>query len=172
MSLALERFLELAHRFGRPAHQALRISFRLQQVLQIGTQGLVLGGELLPPSPLPADTPPWFVELSCLHFLQSLADRLTRDSCLAGHLADPSGAFSLGLGCYVQPPLPLIEHSVHHLVLIVLRKIYHALSLSHLFPTVYFISVSPLRGGLPHPEAKMKRDASRSLPLSEAKGSA
>src|SRR5712691_13433603 len=142
MSLALERFLELAHRFGRPPHQALRIPFRLQQVLQIGTQRLVLGCDLLPPSTLPADATSWLIEVSCLQFLQSLADRLARDSRLAGHLAYPSCPPSLGLSRYIQPPLSLIEHSVHHLVLIVLRVIYHALSLSHLFPSVYFIPVS------------------------------
>src|SRR5260221_2089985 len=142
MSLALEGFLELAHRFGRPLHQALRISFRLQQGLQIGRQGLVLHYGLLPPSSFPADPPSWLIAFSCLQCLESLADRLARDSCLASHLAGPSCASSLGLCRHIQPPLPLIKHSVHHLVLILLRKLYHALSLSHLPPTVYFIFVS------------------------------
>src|SRR6266568_4711771 len=147
MSLALECFLELAHRFGRPSHQALRISFRLQQVLQIGTQGLVLDCDLLPPTTLPADVTSWLIEFSRLQFLQSLADCLASDSCLASHLADPSCASSLGFGRYIQPPLSLIEHSVHHFVLILLSELYHALSLSHLSPSVYFISVSFLRPG-------------------------
>src|SRR6266478_1538074 len=143
MSLALEGFLELAHRFGRPLHQARLFSFRLQQCLQIGRQGLVLHCGLLPPS--------WLIEFSCLQFLESLADRLARDSCLASHLAGPSCASSLGLCRHIQPPLPLIKHSVHHLVLFLLRKLYHALSLSHLPPTVYFIFVSLLR---PHTQVR------------------
>lgn len=72
-------------------------------------------------------------------------DRLARDCRLAGNLAYPSSTPSLGLGRYVQSPLSLIEHSVHHLVLIVLSVIYHALSLSHLSLSVYFIFVSVLR---------------------------
>src|ERR1700716_2933089 len=145
MPLALEGFLELAHRFGRPLHQALRISFRLQQCLQIGKQGLVLGCSLLPPSPFPADATSWLIKLSCLQFLHPLADRLAGDSRLAGPLADPSCPSPLGLGRHIQPPLPLIEQSVYHLVLILLRKIYHALSLSYLFSSAYFIFVSLLR---------------------------
>src|SRR5258708_40316576 len=136
MSLALERFLELAHRFGRPSHQALWISFGLQQFLQIGTQPLILGCDLLPSPTPPADATSWLIELSCLQFLQTLVDRLARDSRLAGHLADPSWTPSLGLSRYVQPPLSLIEHSVHHLILILLRVIYHALILSHLPPSL------------------------------------
>src|SRR6266704_1868568 len=31
VSLPLERFFELTHRFGRPPHETLRISFRLKQ---------------------------------------------------------------------------------------------------------------------------------------------
>jgi len=72
--------------------------------------------------------------------LQSLVDRLARDSRLAGHLAYPSWTPSLSLSRYVQPPLSLIEHSVHHLVLILLRVIYHALSLSHLSPLYILFS--------------------------------
>jgi hypothetical protein len=34
---------------------------------------------------------------------------------------------------------------MHHFVLIVLRELYHALSLSYPLPSVYFISVSALR---------------------------
>ena len=101
----LQRLLEFStmshgstHRFGRPSHQALRISFRLQQVLQIGTQGLVLSCDLLPPTTFPTDATSWLREFSCLHFLQSLADRFASDSCLASHLAYPSCASSLGLG--------------------------------------------------------------------------
>src|SRR6266849_4168860 len=145
MSLALEGLLELAHRFGRPLHQTLRISFGLQQCLQIGTQGLVLGCRLPPPTTFPADPTAWLIERSCLQFLKPLVDRLARDSCLARYLAYPSGPSPLGLCRHVQPPLPLIERSVHHLVLVFLREIYHALSLSHLFPSVYFILVSLLR---------------------------
>ncbi len=58
MSLALEGFLELAHRFGRPLNEALRISFWFQQVLQIDTQGLILVGGPLPPTTFPALLPP------------------------------------------------------------------------------------------------------------------
>src|SRR6266700_8430443 len=147
MSLALECFLELAHRFGRPSHQALRISFRLQQVLQIGTQGLVLDCDLLPPTTLPADVTSWLIEFYRLHFLQSLADCFASDSCLAGHLAYRATASSLGFSRYIQPPLSLIEQSVHHCVLILLREPYHVLSLSHQSPSVYFISVSLLSTG-------------------------
>jgi hypothetical protein len=130
VSLAPQRFLELAHRFGRPSQKARLFSFRLQQFLQIGTQGLVLGCDLLPPTTFPADVTSWLRESSHLHFLQSLADCLASDSCLAGHLADSSCASSLSFVRYIQPPLSLIEHSVHPFVLILLRELYHALSLS------------------------------------------
>src|SRR6266704_826291 len=145
VSLPLERFFELTHRFGCPAHEARRIPFRLKQILQIGAQGLVLGSDLLAPSTPPADATSWLIEFSRLHFLQSLADCFASDSCLAGHLAYRATASSLGFSRYIQPPLSLIEHSVHHCVLILLREPYHVLSLSHQSPSVYFISVSLLR---------------------------
>src|SRR5260370_16901658 len=95
MSLALEGFLELAHRFGRPLHQALRISFRLQQCLQIGRQGLVLHCPLPPPSSFPTAPPSWLREFSCLQFLPSLAYRLATYSSLSPHPLHPSCSSSL-----------------------------------------------------------------------------
>src|SRR6267154_3690024 len=100
MSLALEGLLELAHRFGRPSHQARPISFRFQQALQIGTQGLILVGGPLPPTTFPAHPTSWLIERSCLHFAHPLTDRLR-----ATWLIPP------GLCRHIQPPLSLIEHS-------------------------------------------------------------
>ncbi len=101
MSLAREGFLQLAHRLARPPEQALWISFRIQHLFQIGSQGGVLGRALFPATTSLADALPWLIERSCL----------------AGDVADPSSANALGLCRYIQPPLSLVEPALHQLVL-------------------------------------------------------
>src|SRR5947199_9830034 len=97
MPLAAERFPQLAHRLARPLEQALRISLRLQQFLQIGTQRRVLFSHLLPSPSLLADPISWLIDRSGIEFLYPFTDRFAGDSCLPCHLADPSNAQPLGL---------------------------------------------------------------------------
>jgi hypothetical protein len=112
--------LSLLDLLACPSDQALQISLRLQHRFQIGSQRRVLGCALLSSTTPFADPLSWLVECFGLSFSYPFTDRFSGDSCFAGYLADLSSANPSGLCRYLQPPLPLVEPSLHQLILLFL----------------------------------------------------
>src|SRR5512135_3583024 len=101
MPLASERLPQLADRLARPSDPALWITFRVPHLFQIASQRGIRDRPLFPATALLADALPGLIQCSCL----------------TGDLADPSLTNAPGLARYIQPPLALVEQSLHQLVL-------------------------------------------------------
>src|SRR5260221_9061204 len=96
---------------ARPPHQAHRVSFGLQFLLQVGKQRHVGLHHLFLPSPNLSNTLSRLIALSCLQFSETPFHRIERDACFTGYLADASSLFSLD--SQILSPLLLIAHPPH-----------------------------------------------------------
>src|SRR3989442_6156765 len=125
MSLLLECFFELGHAFRRPLNGTHRITFGVQQDLQIALQAGIVLLLLLSPSTLAPEPLSWCKQVSCLYLSPSCFDRIFGDACLSCHQNKIPTLF--GFQRQKLPPLLLIEQVMHLLIFFCPMVLLHAL---------------------------------------------